>query len=134
MVSTKGEEAAMTDETRSSHQVFPFQQLDVYRAARSLAELVHRAGIRDAELRDQATRAAKSAFLALSEGLPSDRVAIRRQYFERADGSVHEVAGALDLARVIDAMDAREAAALIELAARLRAMVRGLLRSTGKPR
>ena len=57
----------------SSTLLFPFQRLDVYRSARTLAALVHRAAIRDAELRDQATRAAKSAFLNLSEGLPDDR-------------------------------------------------------------
>jgi len=44
---------------------FPFQSLDVYRAARELAAAVHGLDIRDAELRDQATRAAKSAFLNL---------------------------------------------------------------------
>ena len=60
---------------------FPFQRLDAYRCARSLAALVHRAAIRDAELRDQATRAAKSAFLNLCEGLPDDRPAMRRKYF-----------------------------------------------------
>ena len=44
---------------RNGHE-FPFQKLDAYQSARSLASLVHRAAIRDAELRDQATRAAKS--------------------------------------------------------------------------
>ena len=43
-------------------EALPFQSLDVYVAARELAALVHAARITDAELRDQATRAAKSVF------------------------------------------------------------------------
>src|SRR5512141_3217484 len=95
----------MTDTNRSaSHQVFPFQRLDVYRFARELAALVQRAGIRDAELRDQATRAAKSVFLNLCEGLPDDRVAMRRRYFASAYGSLHETFGAVDLVAAIGAI------------------------------
>ncbi len=114
--------------------LFPFQRLDVYRSARTLASLVHRAAIRDAELRDQATRAAKSAFLNLSEGLPDDRPAMRRKYFAQADGSLHETAGAVDLAEAIGAVGSREAAEIHAEALRLRAMLRGLLRATGRGR
>ncbi len=111
---------------------FPFQSLDVYRAARELAALVHRAAIRDSELRDQATRAAKSAFLNLCEGLPDDRAAMRRKYFEQADGSLHETVGAVDLAGAIGAVGEDRAREIIALAARVRAMIRGLLRATGR--
>jgi four helix bundle protein len=113
---------------------FPFQKLDAYRSARSLASLVHRASIRDAELRDQATRAAKSAFLNLCEGLPDDRPAMRRKYFASADGSLHEAVGAVDLAEAIGAVGAREAAEIHAEALRLRAMLRGLLRPSGRGR
>ena len=51
---------------------FAFQSLDVYVAAPELAALVHAARLGESELRDQATRAAKSVFLNLCEGLPSD--------------------------------------------------------------
>ena len=111
-----------------SSDSFPFQRLDVYVVARSLVRLVHSASISDAELRDQATRAAKSAFLNLCEGLPSDRPAVRRRYFRQADGSVPEVAGALDCAAVIGALDEGLARDGIALAARVRALIRGLLR------
>src|SRR5258708_7042216 len=50
--------------------LFPFQNLDVYRVTRELVVLVEKAGIKDKELRDQATRAAKSTLLRLAEGLP----------------------------------------------------------------
>ena len=73
--------------TRPDNLLFPFQRLDCYRAARELASRVHAAAISDGELRDQATRAAKSAFLNLCEGLPDDRPAMRRKYFAAADGS-----------------------------------------------
>lgn len=58
-----------------SLHTFPFMKLDVYSVAKELAVRVQGACIRDAELRDQATRATKSAFLNLSEGLPSDSAA-----------------------------------------------------------
>jgi four helix bundle protein len=108
---------------------FPFQSLDVYRCARELAVRVHHARISDAELRDQATRAAKSAFLNLAEGLPDDRVAMRRKYFLASDGSLHEVVAAVDLASGIGAVGEGDAAEILALAGRLRAMLRGLLRS-----
>jgi hypothetical protein len=50
-----------------SVQRMPFQKLDSYTAAREFAQRVHAAKIRDAELRDQATRAAKSVFFNLCE-------------------------------------------------------------------
>ena len=114
--------------TPSPTPTFPFQRLDAYRLARELARLVCTAKIADAELRDQATRAAKSAFLNLCEGLPDDRPAVRRRYFRQADGSVHEVAGALDLAAAIGALDEDRAREAIALAARVRAVLRGLMR------
>ena len=70
--------------------LLPFQTLDVYKAAKELARCVHEAGIRDAELRDQATRASKSTFLGLCEGLPSDSAGVRRRHFEIANNSLHE--------------------------------------------
>ena len=59
---------------------FKFQQLDAYKVAREIAVRVHEAKISDAELRDQATRAAKSAFLGLCEGLPNEQPGLRRRY------------------------------------------------------
>jgi hypothetical protein len=54
----------------NNDQLLPFQRLDAYVVAKELARKVHHQGqVRDAELRDQATRAAKSAFLGLCEGL-----------------------------------------------------------------
>src|ERR1700685_1294478 len=105
---------------------FRFQKLDAYRVAREIAVRVHEAKIKDAELRDQATRAAKSAFLGLCEGLPSDSAGIRRRHFDIANNSLHEAVGAIDLASAIRAIDETLAQELIAMAARLRQMLRGL--------
>jgi four helix bundle protein len=105
---------------------FRFQQLDIYIAARELAAVVHRARISDAELRDQASRASKSVFLNIAEGLPSDSPGIRRRHFSLAQGSLCETVAALDLARVLGAVAPGPAGEAQALAARVRRMLRAL--------
>jgi four helix bundle protein len=106
----------------------PFQRLDAYKVAKELARRVHEARIGDSELRDQATRASKSAFLGLCEGLPSDASGIRRRHFDIANNSLHEVVGAVDLAETIGALDPDVARDLLSLAIRLKRMLRALPR------
>ena len=106
--------------------LFAFQTLDVYVAAKELAALVHSARISDAELRDQASRASKSVFLNLCEGLPSEQPGIRRRHFNAANGSLHEVVGALDLASAIGALAPGPAEAAQALAFRVKKMLRAL--------
>jgi four helix bundle protein len=108
--------------------LLPFQRLDVYDGAKALAKRVHEARIRDAELRDQATRASKSVFLGLCEGLPSDSSGIRRRHFDIANNSLHEVIGAVDLADAIGAIDPDAARELLALAIRVKRMLRALPR------
>jgi four helix bundle protein len=105
---------------------FAFQKLDCYEVARKFAKGVHQAGIRDAELRDQATRAAKSAFLGLCEGLPNESPGLRRRYFTQANNSLHEAVGAIDLAAAIGAIAPEVADGLQALGFRLKRMLRGL--------
>ncbi len=107
---------------------FAFQKMDVYRAAKELASRVHRARIADAELRDQATRASKSAFLCLAEGLPNDGAGLRRKYFTEANNSLHEAIAAVDLASAIGALASAEAEAIQALGLRVKRMLRALLR------
>ena len=57
------------------------QKLGFYQVAKAIAVRVHEARIGDVELRDQATRAAKSTFLRLAEGLPNEGAGMRRKYF-----------------------------------------------------
>jgi four helix bundle protein len=101
--------------------------LDVYQTALQLARRVHEAKLQDPELRDQATRASKSAFLNLSEGLPHDQPGLRRRYFTSANGSVHETVAAVDLALALSAVSPEDAAAIQALALRLKRMLRALL-------
>lgn len=112
----------------TSSLLLPFQTTDAYGVAKQLAVLVHQARIGDAELRDQASRASKSAFLQLSEGLPNDSIAMRKKYFVCARNSVCEVAAAIDLAVAIGALDLARANAILQLCGRFRALLVGLLR------
>ena len=109
-----------------NNDTLAFQRLDIYKAAKELARLVHEGRIRDAELRDQATRASKSTFLGLCEGLPSDAPGIRRRHFDIANNSLHEVVGAIDLAETIGALDPDVAQAILALAVRVKRMIRAL--------
>ena len=84
---------------------FNFQKMDCYVAAKQIAVAVHEAKIGDAELRDQANRAAKSCFLNLSEGLPSHQDGIRKRHFAISRGSLCELAAAIDLAVALGAID-----------------------------
>jgi len=106
----------------------PFQSLDIYRVARELARRVHAAKIRDRELRDQATRASKSCFLCLCEGLPNDGAALRHKYFVEARNSLAETVGAMDLAAAIGVVRQDDSDAIQELGSRLRRMLTALLR------
>ena len=116
-------EAAGSDE----EQWLPFQRLDAYRVAKEPVRLVHEAKITDAELRDQATRAAKRTFLGLCEGLPIEGQALRRKYFNEANASLHETLGAVDLAATIGAARDDDAWAIQRLGVRLKHMLRALL-------
>jgi len=104
----------------------PFQSLDIYVAAKEIAVLVHRSEIRDHELRDQATRASKSAFLNLSEGLPGHSAPMRRRYFAPAAGSICETAAAIDLAAALGLIEAPLAQDILALCVRVRRMLHAL--------
>ena len=107
---------------------FPFQKLEVYIQARELAAAVHRANIGDAELRDQATRAAKSVFLNISEGLPDTQLGVRRRHFGIARNSLCEVAAAVDLAAAVAALSVGVAGELVGRMQRVATLLAGLLR------
>src|ERR1700677_2877431 len=109
------------------NNTIPMQRLDAYVVAKEIAQRVHEAKIRDTELRDQATRAAKSAFLCLCEGLPNDGQAMRRKYFTESNNSLHETIGAVDLAAAIGAVSPNHARAIQHLGFRLKRMLRALM-------
>jgi four helix bundle protein len=114
----------MNDDNR----LFPHQKLDAYKLSIALCEAVFAARIRNAELKDQAERAASSQFLAINEGLPHTSKRMRRVYFERARASLCELVGAMDLSARIGAMDREDEQAAQAIARRVGAIVVGLLR------
>jgi four helix bundle protein len=116
----------MTDDS-----LMAFQKLDVYRAAKELAQLVHHAGLSHTVLRDQACRAAVSCFLQLAEGLPNSGPGMRRKYFTESNNSLHETVAAIDLASTLGAVSEENAQRIQELAIRVKRMLRALLRPTG---
>ena len=111
----------------ASHTLLPFQSLDVYVLARELAARVHALPLADAELRDQARRASRSAFLNLAEGLPADSAGLRRRAFALATGSLCETAAAVDLGAALGLVARPEALELLALAARVKRMLRALI-------
>ena len=97
-------------------------RLDIYR----VSELVVRVGvlkIADRELREQATRAAASVLLQVSEGLPLEGQAARRKYFNEAKGSVCEVAAAVDVAAALGVARSEEVERILLLAGRVKHML-----------
>ena len=105
---------------------FNFQSLDIYRIAKEVAVMVQTARIRDAELRDQATRAAKSCFLNLSEGLPCNQDGVRRRHFASCKGSLAELCAAVDLASALSVIDETPAREIETHAERLLKMLQKL--------
>ena len=128
MASMKEEPGQQEGQDDVEAPLFPFQRLEAYVVAKQLAGRVQQAKIRDTELRDQATRAAKSTFLRLCEGLPNDSPAMRRKYFVESYNSLHETVGAMDLAHTIGAAGDDDAVAVRALSWRLRGLLMGLLR------
>ena len=104
----------------------PFMQLPAYLLAKKVAVETQRARIQDSELRDQATRAAKSCFLNLAEGLPSYQAGIRKRHFAIAIGSIAEVAAAIDLAIALEAVDIESGTTLLGDANHLSRQLRAL--------
>ncbi len=108
-----------------SHPV-PLHKLEVYIQSREFAAGVHRASIGDAEL--ASTRAAKSVFLNVSEGLPDSQLGVRRRHFSAARNSLCEVAAADDPAVAIGALPAAVAGELVGRMQHLATLLAGLMR------
>ena len=97
--------------------------MDIYLVARELVVRVGALKIADRELREQATRAAASVLLQLSEGLPLEGQAARRKYFNEAKGSVCEVAAAVDVAAALGVARTEEVAEILVIAGRVKQML-----------
>jgi four helix bundle protein len=117
-----------TQPSPSTQPVLPHHKLLAYVAARDLVAAVHAAGIRDAHLRDQALRAAKSCALNTAEGAARVTRADKARAFAIARGEAVEAAAAVEIAALCgDAAEAR-AATVTALADRVVALLTPLAR------
>ena len=106
----------------------PHQKLIAYGVARDLVLAVVAARIRDAGLRDQALRAAKSSALNCAEGAGRVSPADKARAFAIARGEAGECAAAVEIAALCGDASAAAAAEVQRLAARLCAMLTPLAR------
>ncbi len=108
--------------------LLPHHKLIAYGVARDLLLAVRAADIRDAKLRDEALRSAKSAALNCAEGAGRVTRADKARAFTIARGETVEAAAAVEIAALCG--EARAAAALevARLADRLVALLTGLVR------
>lgn len=82
---------------RAERAVLVHQRLRVWHAAMDLVRVAQTAAPGDAELRNQATRAAKSVALGIAEGAAHEG-AMRLKHFKIARASAVEVVAAFELA------------------------------------
>ena len=105
----------------------PHHGLEVFHVARELLIAVCDANVRDAKLRDEATRAAKGACLNIAEGAArSTRLDKARAY--HCAGEAAEAAAAVEIAVVLGAASPESEAKVVALASRVVAMLTRLIR------
>ncbi len=118
----------MTDQNTTSHSVLPHHKLVAYRVAVELLLAVKAANVRDAKLRDEATRAAKSACLNAAEGAGRVTRADKARAFAIARGEASEAAAAVEIAALMGDADRDAAIRCIAIAGRVVALLTGLIR------
>ncbi len=106
----------------------PHEKLIAYRVACELLVAVVEARIRDAGLRDQALRAAKSACLNIAEANGRVSMADRKRVFAIARGEATEAAAAVHIAALAGECARERATRAQQLGGRLVALLSGLIR------
>ncbi|MGH7282632.1 MAG: four helix bundle protein [Polyangiaceae bacterium] len=106
----------------------PHHKLRAYELALELLRIVRGAEIRDAKLRDQAMRAAKSAALNIAEAAGRVSPADRARVFAIARGEAMEAAAALEIASLAGDAGAADFEAALPIADELMAVLTGLCR------
>jgi four helix bundle protein len=119
----------MTDRRTTPRIItLPHHRLAAYHVALELLAVVRTADIRDAKLRDQAMRAAKSAALNVAEAAGRTSRADRARVFGIARGEAMEAAAGLEIAVLAGDADASSLDACLPIADRLMALLTGLCR------
>jgi four helix bundle protein len=106
----------------------PHHKLHAFGVAKEMLLAVRAANVRDAGLRDQAMRAAKSACLNCAEGAGRVTRADKARVFAIARGEAVESAAAIEIAAACGFASGSHAEAVAVLADRLGAMLTRLIR------
>jgi four helix bundle protein len=118
----------MTDSNTSSRPQLPHHKLLAYGAAVELLQAVKAANIRDATLRDQAMRAAKSTCLNCAEGAGRVSRADKARVFAIARGECVEAVAAVEIAALAGDTDPLAAGRCVALADVVVRLLTGLIR------
>jgi four helix bundle protein len=108
--------------------VLPHHKLLAFSVARDLLLAVLRSPIRDAKLRDEAIRSAKSACLNTAEGAGRVTRGDKARSFAIARAETVEAAAAVEIAALCGDTSAAHAEEVARIADRLVAMLTGLVR------
>ena len=115
-------------EHQNKHSPLPHHRLVAYQVAVELLIVVRDARLRDAVLREQALKSAKSACLNIAEGAGRVSRADRARVFGIARGEAVEVCAAVELAGVLGAASDGTVRRCLEVGSRLVALLTGLMR------
>jgi four helix bundle protein len=116
------------NDTSLNLPILPHHKLIAYAVAKDLLLAVMAAKIRDAKLRDEATRAAKGACLNCAEGAGRVTRADKARAFTIARGEVVEAAAAVEIAALCGGVSQDSVHAVARIADRLVALLTGLIR------
>jgi len=108
--------------------LLPHHRLAAFHVAVELLTVIKAARIRDAKLRDDALRAAKSAVCNVAEGAGRWSRADKARVFAIARGECVEAIGALEAAAAAGDADAAHVEKALPVASRLYALLTGLIK------
>jgi four helix bundle protein len=118
----------MTHHDTTPRSRLPHHRLVAYHVAVDLLLAVKAANIRDAKLRDEATRSAKSVCLNVAEGAGRVTRADKARAFAIARGECVEAAAAVEIAALCGDTDTAAAERCVAIADRAVALLTGLIR------
>ena len=125
---TSSSSFASSASSTSSSPALPHHKLLAYGIAVELLLAVRRASVRDAKLRDEALRSAKSACLNCAEGAGRVTRGDKARAFAVARAEATEASAAVEIAALCNDASAGSAAEVGRLASRLVAMLTPLVR------
>jgi four helix bundle protein len=113
--------------TTSSRPRLPFHRLAAYHVATEMLLAIRKANIRDAKLRDEALRAAKSVCCNIAEAAGRVSKADKARAFTIARGEALEAFAALEVAELCGDVEAEHVERCLLLSDRLYGLLTGLI-------